>query len=296
MIRQASACCLSLWFALGLSGCVQTPDYLVSQQHQSQNHNQRIRMVVIHYTTGDWAQSLKVLTEPSDHPVSAHYLIPERLDASYPADEPLKVYQLVGEQQRAWHAGNSRWEGKTSLNDQSIGIELVNRSQCYAADDGFCLTPDFDPAQMELLAKLLKDILRRHPEISPTRVLGHSDIVPERKQDPGARFPWQWLARQGVGAWYDNQTVLKYWQQLPEQPAIRMVQHGLKQYGYGIEITGEYDHQTKLHLLAFQRHFVPDHIHGNADRKTVAILLALLEKYFPQTLNSAEFTLQLPKP
>lgn len=296
MIRQASACCLSLWLALGLSSCVQTPDYLVSQQHQSQNHNQRIRMVVIHYTTGDWAQSLKVLTEPSDNPVSAHYLIPERLDASYPADEPLKVYQLVGEQQRAWHAGNSRWEGKTSLNDQSIGIELVNRSQCYAADDGFCLTPDFDPAQMELLAKLLKDILRRHPEITPTRVLGHSDIVPERKQDPGARFPWQWLARQGVGAWYDNQTVLKYWQQLPEQPAIRMVQHGLKQYGYGIEITGEYDHQTKLYLLAFQRHFVPDHIHGNADRKTVATLLALLEKYFPQTLNSAEFTLPLTTP
>lgn len=296
MIRQASACCLSLWFALGLSGCVQTPDYLVSQQHQSQNHNQRIRMVVIHYTTGDWAQSLKVLTEPSDNPVSAHYLIPERLDASYPSDEPLKVYQLVGEQQRAWHAGESRWEGKTSLNDQSIGIELVNRSQCYAADDGFCLTPDFDPAQMELLATLLKDILRRHPEITPTRVLGHSDIVPERKQDPGARFPWQWLARQGVGAWYDNQAVLKYWQQLPEQPAIRMVQHGLKQYGYGIEITGEHDRQTQLYLQAFQRHFVPDQVHGNADRKTVAILMALLEKYFPQTLKSAEFTLQLPKP
>jgi len=296
MIRQASACCLSLWFALGFSGCVQTPDYLVSQQHQSQNHNQRIRMVVIHYTTGDWAQSLKVLTEPSDNPVSAHYLIPERLDASYPADEPLKVYQLVGEQQRAWHAGDSRWEGKTSLNDQSIGIELVNRSQCYAGEGGFCSTPDFDPAQMELLAKLLKDILRRHPEITPTRVLGHSDIVPERKQDPGARFPWQWLARQGVGAWYDDQTVLKYWQQLPEQPAIRMVQHGLKHYGYGIEITGEYDRQTKLYLLAFQRHFVPDHVHGNADRKTVAILLALLEKYFPQALNSAEFTLQLTQP
>lgn len=296
MIRQASACCLSLWLALGLSSCVQTPDYLVSQQHQSQNHNQRIRMVVLHYTTGDWAQSLKVLTEPSDNPVSAHYLIPERLDASYPADEPLKVYQLVGEQQRAWHAGNSRWEGKTSLNDQSIGIELVNRSQCYAADDGFCSTPDFDPAQMELLAKLLKDILRRHPEITPTRVLGHSDIVPERKQDPGARFPWQWLARQGVGAWYDNQTVLKYWQQLPEQPAIRMVQHGLKQYGYGIEITGEYDRQTQLYLMAFQRHFVPDQVHGHADRKTVAILLALLAKYFPQTLNSAEFTLPLTAP
>jgi N-acetylmuramoyl-L-alanine amidase len=228
--------------------------------------------------------------------VSAHYLIPERLDASYPSDEPLKVYQLVGEQQRAWHAGESRWEGKTSLNDQSIGIELVNRSQCYAADDGFCLTPDFDPAQMELLATLLKDILRRHPEITPTRVLGHSDIVPERKQDPGARFPWQWLARQGVGAWYDDQTVLKYWQQLPEQPAIRMVQHGLKQYGYGIEITGEHDRQTQLYLQAFQRHFVPDQVHGNADRKTVAILMALLEKYFPQTLKSAEFTLPLPKP
>jgi len=294
MIRQASACCLSLWLTLGLSSCVQTPDYLVSQQHQSPNHNQRIRMVVLHYTTGDWGDSLRVLTEPSDHPVSAHYLIPERLDPSYPVDEVMKVYQLVGEQQRAWHAGDSRWEGKTSLNDQSIGIELVNRSQCYAGDDGFCLTPDFDPAQMELLAKLLKDILRRHPEITATRVLGHSDIVPERKQDPGPRFPWQWLARQGIGAWFDDQTVLKYWQLLPEKPPISLVQQGLQRYGYGIEITGEHDQQTKLYLMAFQRHFVPDQVHGNADRKTVAILFALLEKYFPQSLKTKE--LQLPAP
>lgn len=291
MIRQVSTCCLSLWLALGFSACVQTPDYLVSQQHQSPNHNQRIRMVVLHYTTGDWAQSLKVLTEPSDNPVSAHYLIPERFDTSYPSDEVLKVYQLVGEQQRAWHAGESRWQGKTNLNDQSIGIELVNRSQCYAGDNGFCLTPDFDPAQMALLAQLLKDILRRHPDITPTRVLGHSDIVPERKQDPGPRFPWQWLARQGIGAWYDDATVLKYWQQLPEDPPLRLVQQGLQHYGYGIQVTGEADRQSELYLRAFQQHFVPDQVHGRADRKTVAILLALLEKYVPQALKTAEMRL-----
>jgi len=132
--------------------------------------------------------------------------------------------------------------------------------------------------------------LLRHPEITPTRVLGHSDIVPERKQDPGSRFPWQWLARQGIGAWFDDQTVLKYWQQLPEQTPVRMVQHALKQYGYGIEITGEHDRQTQLYLMAFQRHFVPDQVHGNADRKTVAILFALLEKYFPNALTTSDLS------
>lgn len=301
MIRQIRALCL-LGAGLALVSCSTQPsdatdsdfasyfvndsvnDLVVSQQHQSQNQNQRIRMVVLHYTTGDWAQSLQVLTTPSENPVSAHYLIPERLDASYPATEPLKVYQLVSEQQRAWHAGMSIWQGQQSLNDQSIGIELVNRSRCVNEGAPLCFTPDFDPAQLELLAKLLQDILARHPEIKPTHIVGHSDISPQRKQDPGPRFPWQWLARQGIGAWYDESTVEKYWQQLPAQVPISTTQQALRAYGYGIEVTGEFDEQTQLYLKAFQQHFVPDSVSGSADRKTLAILFALLEKYQPQAL------------
>ncbi len=295
MIRQIRALCL-LACGVTLASCSMQASYLnqsefgsdfvVSQQHQSLNHNQRIRMVVLHYTTGDWAQSLQVLTTPSENPVSAHYLIPERSDASYPATEPLKVYQLVSEQQRAWHAGMSFWQGQQNLNDQSIGIELVNRSRCVDEVMPLCFTPDFDPAQLELLAQLLKDILARHPEISPTHIVGHSDISPQRKQDPGPRFPWQWLARQGIGAWYDEATVEKYWQQLPESVPLLSIQQALRAYGYGIAVTGEFDEQTTLYLRAFQQHFVPDLVSGNPDRKTLAILFALVEKYQPQELPS----------
>ena len=274
------------------SGCsVHPTTVVIDQQYQSENRNERIRFVVIHYTAGNWQQSLHILTRPSDRPVSAHYLIPESGDTSYPVDQALKVYQLVPEQQRAWHAGDSQWEDKTGLNDLSIGIELVNQSWCerqtnqLLPEAELCLLNDFDPAQLQLLLALLKDILARNPDITPTRVLGHSDIVPQRKQDPGSRFPWQWLAAQGVGAWYDNVVMQRYWQQLTVLPEIKTVQRALRLYGYGIAITGQHDAQSRLYLLAFQRHFVPENITGELDLKTVAVLWALLEKYFPQSLH-----------
>ena len=158
----------------------------------------------------------------------------------------------------------------------------------FAAHNELCLTPDFDPAQLQLLADLLKDILARNPEISPTRVVAHSDIAPSRKQDPGPRFPWQWLANQGIGAWYDNQTLLKYWQGIKAMPDARMVQRALQRYGYGIVVTGEWDLQSRDVLLAFQRHFVPNRVSGELDPETVAVLWALLEKYFPDSLSGKQ--------
>ncbi len=275
-----------------VTGCSQTPSIIqIDKQYLSENRNDRVRFVVIHYTAGNWQQSLQVLTKPGERPVSSHYLIPGSGDASYPANEKLKVYQLVPEQQRAWHAGDSRWEDRTGLNDQSIGIELVNESWCEQRPNQLqqqaelCIAADFDPAQLQLLLQLLQDILARNTDITPTRVLGHSDIVPLRKQDPGSRFPWQWLAANGVGAWYDAEVMQKYWQQLTTMPEIKTVQRALRLYGYGIAITGEHDAQSRAYLLAFQRHFVPEQLTGEPDLKTVAVLWALLEKYFPNALQ-----------
>lgn len=289
-------------FLLLAGGCSQTPYLQVDQQYQSENRNDRVRFVVIHYTAGNWQQSLNILTKPSKRPVSAHYLIPQSADPSYPSDQPLKVYQLVPEHQRAWHAGGSQWEDRSGLNDHSIGIELVNESWCekrpnqLQPEAELCVVADFDPAQLQLLLGLLKDILARNPDITPTRVLGHSDIVPHRKQDPGSRFPWQWFAANGVGAWYDATAMQRYWQQLAVLPDIKTVQRALQLYGYGIRVTGEHDVQSRAYLLAFQRHFVPEQLTGELDLKTVAVLWALLEKYFPKALQQEPDLQLLPHP
>jgi N-acetylmuramoyl-L-alanine amidase len=279
-----------------LLSCSQTSPVAINTEHQSVNRNERVRLLVLHYTAINWQQSLKALTQPGASAVSAHYLIPESFDPTYPADQPLQVYQLVPESQRAWHAGASRWEDRSALNDQSIGIELVNLGWCYQrkvplaqpAQNELCLTPDFDPAQLQLLATLLKDILARNPEISPTRVVAHSDIAPSRKQDPGPRFPWQWLAQQGIGAWYDNPTLLKYWQGMSSLPDVHLVQRALQRYGYGIEVNGVWDDASRNVLLAFQRHFVPNRVSGELDIETCAVLWALLEKYFPDSLTGPD--------
>lgn len=284
--------CAALAVFLLLGGCSQSPLLLdIDRQYQSENRNDRVRFVVIHYTAGNWQQSLDILTKPGKRPVSSHYLIPQTGDATYPAGQKLKVYQLVEEHQRAWHAGDSQWEDRTGLNDHSIGIELVNESWCEQRPNQLqqqaelCIAADFDPAQLQLLLELLKDILARNADITPTRVLGHSDIVPLRKQDPGSRFPWQWLAANGAGAWYDAAVMQAYWQQITVIPQIKTVQRALKLYGYGIKVTGEHDAQSRAYLLAFQRHFVQEQLTGEPDLKTVAVLWALLEKYFPAALQ-----------
>ncbi len=269
--------------------------------YPSANQNQRVRFVILHYTAGNWQQSLQALTEATARPVSSHYLIPQSLDSSYPAGEPLKIYQLVSEQDRAWHAGTSRWQDRHNLNDQSIGIELVNEARCDilpgpqssqpTTADSLCITPDFDPAQLLLLADLLQNILKRYPDITPDRVLAHSDIAPEQKQDPGPRFPWQWLASRGIGAWYDNQQLSHFWQQPHWQATdVSGWQQALKDYGYAIDVTGQLDAQSQSYLLAFQRHFVPEQMDALPNRKTLAVLAALLAKYRPAALQPSAAT------
>ena len=265
---------------------------------ESENQDTRVRLIVIHHTTGDFHDSFHVLTKKTIRPVSSHYLIPEPGDPSYPESD-LKLYALVSEEKRAWHAGSSYWAGKTSLNDMSVGIELVNQTYCRGSEQEtpveaedqeparICFYPDFDDTQLAILTDLLKGILERHPDVKPTDIVGHADITPQRKIDPGPRFPWQRLYRLGFGAWYEDDTVFKYWEQFRlDMPPVLTLQTALNEYGYDIELTGENDRQSRNVVKAFQMHFLPWQVSGEFNAQTVATLYALLEKYRPGTIES----------
>ena len=278
---------LSVLTLLTIDGCTGSGGV----KSRSENYNSRVRIIVIHHTTANFADSLQILTQPSANPVSSHYLIPEPEDQTYTKSK-LKVYELVPESARAWHAGSSHWSGKTGLNDQSIGIELVNQTYCHslpattdmdsADPERICFYPDFAESQISLLIGLLEGIYQRHPDIRPTHIVGHADIAPGRKIDPGPRFPWQRLHQLGYGAWPDDDTVLEYWERFKQSPLrLPEIQQGLLAYGYGIELTGEPDQQTQEVIRAFQMHFRPSEVSGEVTTETAAVLFALLDKYHP---------------
>jgi N-acetylmuramoyl-L-alanine amidase len=263
----------------------------------SENSNSRVSILVIHHTSSNFEDSVNILTKASSRPVSSHYLVPDPSDITYTRDK-LEVYKLVPESERAWHAGRSYWAGKSGLNDQSIGIEVVNQTYCTkgntealpiddsSAPKRICFYPDFPETQMGILIHLVKDILARHPDIKPINIIGHSDIAPARKVDPGPRFPWQRLYKLGIGAWFDDDTVVKYWEQFRETPIpLINTQKALAAYGYKIEVTGELDEQTHDALRAFQLHFRPMNVTGAPDLDSTAILFALIEKYRTNRLS-----------
>ncbi|MBJ2136481.1 penicillin binding protein PBP4B [Paraglaciecola chathamensis] len=272
----------------------------------SKNFGHRVKFLVMHFTAIDYQKSVHALVDEGG--LSAHYLIPESNDPSYPNDS-LEILKLVDEDKRAWHAGNSVWQGRSELNDSSIGIEIVNVPECHFdseaqttsehGENRLCVFPDYDPKQIELLIALSKDILARNPDISPTRVVGHADIAPARKNDPGPRFPWFELYQAGIGAWYDNDTFEQYWQRFNQyQPNFGLVQSALRAYGYNVLETGIRDEQTRNAISAFQMHFLPWQVTGKADSKTAAAIFALLDKYFnkkAKTLMARYIEEQVPQ-
>jgi N-acetylmuramoyl-L-alanine amidase len=243
-------------------------DLIIDDTHPSPNYNQRIFYLVLHYTALNLEDSLKVLTDPEKQ-VSAHYLVPET-----PLDEQRKIFQLVQEKDRAWHAGTSSWGKRIGLNDTSIGIEIVNLG--YKDEAGQRIWYPFTEYQIESVIELATVIIERY-QIQATNVIGHSDVAPGRKVDPGPLFPWKKLYDHGIGAWFDEKALeIKPCDEID----IRKLQSNLKTYGYAIEVTGSLDQQTRTVLQAFQMHFRPSEYSGNPDAETVAILKNLIQKYF----------------
>jgi len=246
-------------FALtALAGCVTSPEKpRIDTRYQSPNHESRARFIVLHYTDLDFAESLRVLTQDR---VSSHYLVDV---------DPPTIYRLVDESRLAWHAGRSSWLGQTELNASSIGIEIVNDGHSGDPRGEYAPFPD---AQIDAVIKLVKDIARRHA-VAPHRIVGHSDIAPQRKSDPGPLFPWQRFAEEGIVPWPDPARVATARSNFAAaMPDLGWFQAQLAQHGFEVPRHGELDDATRNVISAFQMKYRPARYDGLPDAETAALL------------------------
>jgi N-acetylmuramoyl-L-alanine amidase len=226
-------------------------------------------ILLLHYTGMESADvALKRLCDPQAK-VSSHYLV----------HEDGHIVQMVDEDMRAWHAGVSSWRGITDINAHSIGIEIhnVGHNSTY---------PDFADVQMAAVVELCADILSR-TDIWPENVLGHSDVAPGRKVDPGEKFDWPRLWRSGIGHLVSAEPAGNGTGQRRGDTGevVRALQRNLAAYGYGVPVTGEFDERTQIVVEAFQRHFRPERVDGVADHSTCQTLARLLAT---QSASSAD--------
>ena len=245
-------------------------------QSPSPNFDERtlpVSLLILHYTgmvSGEAA--LERMTD-AEAKVSTHYMV----------EEDGRVFQLVDEDKRAWHAGVSEWQGETNINSNSIGIEIVNGGHDHPNEDGSL--PSFPDVQINSVIALSKDIMKRQGSLV---VLGHSDIAPARKIDPGEHFPWQGLAAAGLGFWpgvqTDDRRIL--FEAGTRDRGVAIVQSGLAHIGYGARVTGVMDEDTKLIIEALQRRYRPDQIDGIVDIQTMEVIKALVERVSPASRTS----------
>jgi N-acetylmuramoyl-L-alanine amidase len=238
-----------------LAGCAAQPK--IDMSYHAVSQDSRVQFIVLHYTEIDFARSLHRLTKEE---VSSHYLV---------NDQPPSIYQLVAENQRAWHAGPSFWQGYTHLNSSSIGIEIVNPGN---GGDPNAAYAEYSEPQIKLVVELVRAVERRH-SVRPDRVLGHSDIQPLTKQDPGPRFPWYELALKGLIVWPEPDAVaaarVRYAQELP---AVLWFQQHLKSHGFDVPQNGRLDEVTRASISAFQMKYRPARYDGVPDVETAALL------------------------
>lgn len=221
---------------------------IFDKSYRSSNFNDRllpIDMILIHYTGMKSAkEALERLCLPESQ-VSAHYVI----------GEDGKIYALVDEDKRAWHAGVSCWKNERDTNSRSIGIELVNPGHEF----GYRPFPE---TQINATVELVKDIVARR-NIKPSLILGHSDVAPARKTDPGELFPWSLLAKENLGIWTDA-----------FEETSKSCEEMLQSIGYDVS-------DLTAALTAFQRHFCPDTLNGGDTerlKKRMAAVTALFKK------------------
>ncbi|MEQ8398254.1 N-acetylmuramoyl-L-alanine amidase [Thalassobaculum sp.] len=225
-------------------------------EHPSPNHGPRptgatIDILLLHYT--DMARADDALDRMCDPAaqVSAHYLV----------GEDGRIWRMVSEDRRAWHAGVSWWDGESDINSRSIGIELSNPGHSH----GYRPFPD---AQMSALESLCQGILARHP-IPPSRVLGHSDVSPGRKIDPGHLFDWRRLASRGIGLWPTDAA--------PADLSPEDITAALATIGYRTETAELADPTMRSALWAFRRHWCSRPLNQPFDRHVGGMLKAVSE-------------------
>jgi N-acetylmuramoyl-L-alanine amidase len=244
-----------------LAGCA-GPGPRIDTSLSAKAQSSRVKFVVIHYTVSDLPHSIKTLTEQT---VSSHYLLTDQ-------PEPI-IYKLVDETRQANHAGVSNWKNYTLLNSSSVGIEIVNPG--FTEGPGGRIWTPFPQAQIDQLILLLKQIVAKH-NIPPENILGHSDIAPGRKQDPGPMFPWFQLAQAGLVTWPDAARVIAVRPQFEQElPDVTWFQKKLATHGYAVPQTGELDTATKNVIVSFQMKYRPAIIDGTPDAETAALLDAL---------------------
>ncbi|MCK9510700.1 MAG: N-acetylmuramoyl-L-alanine amidase [Pigmentiphaga sp.] len=252
----------------GLAACATGPGGLeIDRSITATGQNSRVEFIVLHYTNSATPRSLQLLSRGE---VSAHYLVTD--------GDPPRVYQLVDENRRAWHAGVSQWRGRTWLNASSIGIEIVHQPfHPGAAPDDPGRWKPYAPAQIETVIQLVRDVAQRH-EVKPENIVGHSDVAPQRKQDPGPAFPWRRLADEGLGRWYDPGVVAAWQDRLANRPlpSVAWYQARLAEVGYDVPRHGLLDPATRAALRAFQMHWRPELAEGDPDAGTAAVLLGVL--------------------
>lgn len=237
--------------------------------------------VILHYTALGPRESLRALTEGG---VSAHYLVHPDGTIDY----------LIDESQRAWHAGTAQWGPFNDINSLSIGIEMVGFGFWNEIPEKMDVAPDnlqrvpgspqewfpYPLPQIQAVATLCQDLKARW-HIKDTLFLGHSDVAPGRKVDPGPLFPWQHLAKDfGVGAWVDSPLARPQFIKLPpKESEVLWMQMHLKQFGYNCPIHGELDPASIAVIQAFQMHYRPLNISGCIDQETIQLLALLLERH-----------------
>ncbi|KQV28340.1 N-acetylmuramoyl-L-alanine amidase [Rhizobium sp. Root1203] len=246
-------------------------DYRKAIVQPSPNYGERADgrkpdMILLHYTGMPTPEGALEWLCRAESQVSCHYFVHENGD----------IVQLVPEQRRAWHAGKSVWHGDSDINSLSIGIEIAN-----AGHPGGL--PDYPKAQIEAVIELCHDCGERW-SIPSERVLGHSDVAPRRKLDPGENFPWNDLYEGGIGHWVVPTPITggRFFQRGDQGQPVEALQSMLSLYGYGTEITGEFSDKMAGELEAFQRHFRPERVDGIADFSTIDTLhrlLATLPRY-----------------
>ena len=236
-------------------------------QAPSPNFNDRLHpldMLVLHYTgMKDGPTALARMQDLNEPRVSAHYMV----------EEDGRVFQLVAEDKRAWQAGRSWWRGDEDINSRSIGVEIVNGGHDFGL-------PPFPDAQIEAVIALCQGILGRWA-IPPERIVAHSDIAPDRKEDPGERFPWKRLADAGIGLWPQParpEPWMTHGATLGDAGVtVEGLQRALAAIGYRIVVTGVFDENTAAVVRAFQRRWRPERINGEGDTETVTLANSVAE-------------------